>query len=113
MFAGPGRHGATYREGVIHVAERNKNEQDVARDEVDSFTGGPGVVATKSQAQGSIVGIIVGALVGAVLGVGLGLLFDAFLLGIIVGTIAGAVVAGVAGGGQRPKQRLEGDEADR
>lgn len=95
------------------MAERTRREQEVARDEVDSLTGGPGVVATKSQAQGGLVGIIVGAVLGAILGLIVGLIFDVLIVGIIVGLVAGTVVAGVAGGGQRPKQRLVDDEADR
>jgi hypothetical protein len=98
---------------VVYVAERPKREQDIARDEVDSFTGGPGVVATKSQAQGALVGIAIGAAVGAIIGAIIGLIVDVLVVGVIVGAVGGAVVAGVAGGGQRPKQRLEGTEADR
>lgn len=90
----------------MRVVERSEREQAVAKDEVDSITGGPGVVATKSQAQGALVGIVIGAIVGAIVGAIIGLLADFLIVGIIVGAVAGAVVAGVAGGGQRPKQRL-------
>jgi F0F1-type ATP synthase assembly protein I len=94
------------------MAERTRRDQDAARDEVDSLTGGPGVVATKSQAQGALVGILVGAIVGAILGGLVGLLADFLIVGLIVGAVAGAVVTGVAGGGQRPKQKLGSTEAD-
>jgi predicted lipid-binding transport protein (Tim44 family) len=95
------------------MAERTRRDQDVARDEVDSLTGGPGVVATKSQAQGALAGILVGAIVGAIIGGVIGLIANFLIVGLLVGAVGGAVVAGVAGGGQRPKQRLEGSEADR
>jgi hypothetical protein len=98
---------------VVDVADRSRTEQEAAKDEVDSLTGGPGVVATKSQAQGGLAGIVVGAFVGAILGLVVGLLADVLVIGIIVGAVAGATVMGVAGGGQRPKQRLEGTEEDR
>jgi F0F1-type ATP synthase assembly protein I len=94
------------------VVERSRSEQETAREEIDSLTGGPGVVATKSQAQGSLVGIVIGLVIGAIVGAVVGLLIDAFLVSILVGAVGGAVVAAVAGGGQRPKQRLEAGEAD-
>jgi hypothetical protein len=95
------------------VAERSRAEQEYAKDELDSVTGGPGVLATKSQAQGSLMGIVIGAVIGAILGAVIGLITNTLVVGIIVGAVGGAVVAGVAFGGQRPKRRLEGTEADR
>ena len=92
------------------MAERSERQQEAAKGEVDSITGGPGVVATKSQAQGALTGIIVGAVIGAILGAVIGLIADFLVIGVIVGAVAGAVVAGVAGGGQRPKQRLSDTE---
>jgi NADH:ubiquinone oxidoreductase subunit 6 (subunit J) len=94
------------------VAERSRSEQETARDEIDSLTGGPGVVATKSQAQGSLMWIIIGLVIGAVVGAVVGLIAGAFLVSVLVGAVGGAVVAAVAGGGQRPKQRLESGEVD-
>jgi NADH:ubiquinone oxidoreductase subunit 6 (subunit J) len=88
-------------------------EQETARDEIDSLAGGPGVVATKSQAQGSLLWIAAGLVIGAIVGAVIGLFVDAFLVSVLVGAVGGAVVAAVAGGGQRPKQRLEAGEADR
>lgn len=95
------------------MAERPEREREAAHAETDSFTGGPGIVATKSQARGGIVGAIIGGVVGAVLGLLIGLLADVLVVGIIVGAVGGSVVGGVAGGGQNPKQKLgEGSEED-
>ena len=88
------------------MAERPEAEREAARAETDSFTGGPGVVATKSQARGSLFGALIGAVVGALLGLVIGLLADVLVVGLVVGAVAGAVVGGVAGGGQNPKQKL-------
>ena len=94
------------------MAERSRAEQEVAKGEVDSLTGGPGIVATKSQAKESLVGIVIGLVVGAILGAIVGAIADVLVVGIIVGAVGGAVVAGVAGGGQSPRHNLEGSEAD-
>lgn len=95
------------------MAERQEPERQAAHAETDSFTGGPGVVATKSQARGSVAGAVIGAIVGALLGLVIGLLADVLVVGIVVGAVAGSVVGGVAGGGQNPKQKLgSGSEED-
>ncbi len=95
------------------MAERPEEHREAAHAETDSFTGGPGVVATKSQARGGVVGAVIGAVVGALLGLVIGLLADVLVVGIVVGAVAGSVVGGVAGGGQNPKQKLgSGTEAD-
>lgn len=93
------------------MAERPERERAAAHQETDSFTGGPGVVATKSQARGSIAGALIGAVVGALLGLLVGLLADFMVVGIVVGAVGGAVVGGVAGGGQNTKQKL-GDRSE-
>ncbi len=95
------------------MAERPESEREAARAETESFTGGPGVVATKSQARGGVMGAVIGAVVGAALGLVIGLLADVLVVGIVVGAVGGSVVGGVAGGGQNPKQKLgEGSEED-
>ena len=95
------------------MAERREPERAAAHAETDAFTGGPGVVATKSQARGGVVGAVVGAVAGALLGLVVGLLADVLVVGIVVGAVAGSVVGGVAGGGQNPKKKLgEGAEED-
>ena len=81
--------------------------------ETDAMVGGPGVVATKSQARGGAIGIVIGAIVGAIIGVIVGLIVDALLVTTIVGAVAGAVFGGVVAGGQNPKQKLgQGSEGD-
>ena len=96
------------------MAERPEPQRDSQYQETDSFTGGPGVVATKSQGRGAMAGAIVGALVGALLGVVIGLLVDNIVVGIVVGAVAGSVVGGVAGGGQNAKRARQNNphEAD-
>ena len=95
------------------MAERPEPQRQAAHEETDSFTGGPGVVATKSQARGSIAGALIGAIVGALLGLLIGLLADVLVVGVVVGVVGGSVVGGVAGGGQNPKKKLgRGTEAD-
>ena len=94
---------------------RDAGQRELER-EADGFTGGPGVVATKSQARGSLGGIAGGAVVGALLGLIIGVLFLEGALGVIIATVAfavgGATFGGVAGGFVRPRQKLEGSEAD-
>jgi uncharacterized membrane protein len=81
--------------------ERVPSEREV-QSEADSFTGGPGVVATKSQARGGIAGAAVGALIGAIMGALIGLLFlgggSSTIITAVVGAVAGAVALGVFGG---------------
>ncbi|HJR45618.1 MAG TPA: hypothetical protein VJ927_08440 [Actinomycetota bacterium] len=85
--------------------------------EAEGFTGGPGVVASKSQAHGSLGGIGVGAIAGGLLGLVVGLIFFSGALGVIIATVVfavgGATFGGVAGGFVAPRRKLEGSEADR
>lgn len=94
---------------------RGAGQRELER-EANGFTGGPGVVASKSQARGSLGGIAGGIIVGAIIGLIVGLLFFDGTLGIIITVIAfavgGATFGGVAGGFVRPRQKLEGSEAD-
>ena len=89
------------------MADRQEQRKDVAA-ETDSMVGGPGVVATKSQARGALTGALIGAVVGAILGLIVGVLVDLPVVTTIVGAVAGGVFGGVAGGGQNPKQKLGG-----
>lgn len=66
-----------------------------------ALTGGPGVVATKSQAKGAVGGGAIFALIGAIVGLVVGLIaFDGAMIVItaVVGGVAGLVFGGVAGG---------------
>ncbi len=84
--------------------------------EADSFTGGPGVAATKSQMKGSMAGAAVGAIVGALIGVVVGAIFFEGTLGMIISAVsvglAGATAGGVSGGFVGPRRKLDGGEAD-
>jgi hypothetical protein len=98
------------------MAERPTEKRQEARREAESFTGGPGVVATKSQAQGSLIGAPLGAAAGIVIGLIIGLVAfgggSGLVVSLVVGAVGGGVVGAVAGGGARPTQKLEGSEGD-
>lgn len=85
--------------------------------EAEGFTGGPGVVASKTQARGGLGGIVAGTIVGAILGLIVGVLFFEGTLGIVIAVVAfavgGATFGGVAGGSFAPRKKLDGSEADR
>lgn len=93
-----------------------EREHEQLRREAEGFTGGPGVVASKTQARGGLAGAVIGAIVGAVIGIAIGIaVFDAnrsVIITAIAVTIAGAVFGGVAGGATAPRKKLEGTEAD-
>src|SRR5688500_19852122 len=80
----------------VPVAQQGR---DIAREKetADHFTGGPGVVATKSQAQGATGGFLIGAVVGAIIGGIVGLIVQGPALWIapIVFAVGGAVALGV------------------
>lgn len=96
-------------------ARRTAAQQELER-EAEGFTGGPGVVASKSQARGSLAGIVGGAILGAILGLIVGLIFFDGALGTIISVVAfavgGATFGGVSGGYVRPRQKLDATEAD-
>lgn len=77
------------------MAERKIASETEMHREADSFTGGPGVVATKSQARGGLAGIAVGVVIGAILGLIVGAVLGGS--GIVIAVIAFAVAGGVAG----------------
>jgi hypothetical protein len=97
---------------------RAQAEQDALaeqRAEAESFTIGPGITGTKSQMRGSIGGLMLGIVVGAVLGLIVGALIGGTgvtVITVIVGAVAGATAGGTIGGFLRPRQKLEGGEAD-
>lgn len=115
------------KEGVERSAISTNTRTDAAiiadaemRAEADSFVGGPGLVATKSQSKGGIRGVALGGILGGLLGLGLGaLLFGPLgtILTAVTGLIGGATVGGVLGGILRPqrkagpKRSLEGYQA--
>ena len=86
------------------------------REEGEGFTGGPGVVASKSQARGALVWTVVGTIAGALLGLlGGSIVFGGAgtAIAAVVGAVAGATFGGTAGGFLAPRRRLDGTEADR
>ena len=98
-------------------AEARSRGQRELEQEAEGFTGGPGVVASKTQARGGLGGMIAGIVVGAILGLIVGALFFSGSLGLIISVVAfamaGATFGGVAGGSFAPRKKLEGSEADR
>jgi outer membrane lipoprotein SlyB len=98
-------------------SRRRAEEEALAeqRAEAESFTIGPGVTGTKSQMRGGIGGLVLGTLVGAVLGLIVGVIIggaQVTIITVIVGAVAGCTAGGVIGGFLRPRQKLEGGEAD-
>ena len=96
------------------MADRIAAQREM-HEEADSFTGGPGVVASKSQARGSMGGIVVGGIVGAILGL-IACLFMEHTTGLVISiiafTFAGITAGGVAGGFVRPKRTVPPSGAD-
>ena len=80
----------------------------------DHLEVGPGVVATKSQAQGAGGGILIGVVVGAVIGFIVGAIAGGAALWIapIVFAVAGAVALGVFGGFLKSQETRETSRAD-
>ena len=106
------------RDDVERRASRDevRAEKHATQEEAEHFTGGPGVVATKSQAQGATAGILAGALVGALVGFLIGALLFEGTRSVIIATIAvavaGSVFGAVAGGIGRSMKKLERTDAD-
>jgi hypothetical protein len=75
---------------------------------------GPGVVATKSQAQGAGGGILLGTVIGAVIGFVIGAIVGgaAIWIGPIVFAVGGAVALGVFGGYAKSQETREHSRAD-
>lgn len=98
-------------------ADPRARGQRELEEEAEGFTGGPGVVASKTQARGSLGGIVAGVVGGAILGLIVGAMFFSGTLGLIISVVvfatAGATFGGVAGGSFAPRKKLEGSEADR
>jgi outer membrane lipoprotein SlyB len=95
-----------------HAEEQALAEQ---RAEAESFTIGPGVAGTKSQMRGGVGGVVLGTIIGALLGLIVGVIGEGtplIIIALIVGAVAGATAGGVIGGFLRPRQKLEGGEAD-
>jgi ABC-type branched-subunit amino acid transport system permease subunit len=94
----------------------DREERSAQRDEAtQGLTGGPGVVATKSQAQGATAGIAIGVIVGAIVGLVIGLLAlegAAITIPVITFAVGGAVAAGVFGGYFKSQKTREDRSTD-
>ena len=91
-------------------------QRDIEREKetADHLTAGPGLVATKSQAEGATGGFLLGAIAGAVIGFVIGALVGGSALWIapIVFAVGGAVAMGVFGGIQRSWKKREDSRVD-
>jgi uncharacterized protein (DUF697 family) len=80
-------------------------------EEVEGVAGGPGLIATRTQARSGGIGAIVGAVIGALIGLLVGLLlFDggrAVVISVVALAVGGAVFGGVAAGITRSMNKLE------
>ena len=97
------------------MSQRDPEPRTPMESEAEGFTAGPGVVATKSQAKGSIGGTLIGAVVGALLGLVIGALFlegAGMIIAIVAFAVAGAVAGGTAGGFVKPRRDLTDGGAD-
>lgn len=97
--------------------ERAEARQEMA-DELEGVVAAPGVVASKSQTQGSAGGLFLFGFVGLVLGVLLGLIaFGGSPQAVIISGVAFAFAGGTAGaligGFVAPRKKLDGTEADK
>ncbi len=94
---------------------RSKAQAEMA-EEAEHFTGGPGVIATKSQARGGLGGTVLGAVIGAVLGLVAGALFFEGTPGVVISVVAfaagGGTCGAIVGAFVRPRQKLEGSETE-
>ena len=97
-------------------ADEVRAVNEATQEEAEHLTGGPGVVATKSQARGASGGIVAGALLGALVGFLIGALLFEGARSIAITTVsiavAGGVFGAVAGGIGRSMKKLERTDAD-
>lgn len=99
------------------MSDQNAPSKGALREEADSAVAGPGVVATKSQTQGGIIGTLVGTVIGVVLGLIVAALFfgdstSTFVITLIAFGVAGATAGGTSGGFLRNRGRQERGEPD-
>ena len=92
--------------------EPAKREYEM-QDEGEGSIGTPGLVASKSQPQGSVAGALIGAVLGAIVGVIVGLpLFSGeernIVISVVAFVIAGATFGGTAGGFVWRRRKLSG-----
>jgi uncharacterized protein YcfJ len=93
-----------------------RSTTDLPMEPGDSMVAGPGVVATKSQAKGSMMWALIGAIVGGLFGAIIGAFMGgggAMVIAIVCFAAAGAIGGGTVGGFVRPKSDtpMEGGSA--
>lgn len=98
-------------------SDQDAPSQEAMREEADSAVAGPGVVATKSQTQGGIIGTLIGTVIGVVLGLIVGFVFfggrtSTVVITIIAFAVAGATAGGTSGGFLRNRGRQERGDPD-
>lgn len=98
-------------------SDENAPSEGAMREEADKAVAGPGVVATKSQTQGGIIGTVVGTVIGAVLGLIIAFVFfgdrtSTIVITIIAFAIAGATAGGTSGGFLRNRGRQQRGDPD-
>ncbi|CAN5654824.1 hypothetical protein BH24ACT26_BH24ACT26_12230 [soil metagenome] len=96
--------------------ERAQARKDM-RHEAEHLTSGPGLVASKSQARGSLAGIVAGILGGAALGLVVALIAfsgstRAIVISVIAFAVAGMTFGGVVGGFVKPRRKLQETDTD-
>ena len=96
--------------------ERGQAKEEMRR-ETESFTAGPGLVASKSQARGGLAGTLAGGVGGALVGLVVGLLAysetgRAIVISVVSFAVAGATFGAVVGGFLKPRQKRDPTEGD-
>lgn len=93
-----------------------EHPRDDMEREAEHFTGGPGIVATRSQARGGLAGIVIGGLIGAVIGAIIGAIAfqgtKGLIIGAVVVAVAGATAGGVSGGVVATDKNVTRGDAD-
>ncbi|MFN2488158.1 MAG: hypothetical protein ABR529_00135 [Actinomycetota bacterium] len=100
-----------------YMADERAEAREEMRVEAESLTSGPGVVATKSQARGSLAGVVGGILLGALVGLVVGAIAfsesgRALVISVIAFAVAGMTFGGVVGGFVTPRRKLRHTDAD-
>ncbi len=100
------------------MADQHQRLEHEMQEEGDSSIGAPGLVATKSQAQGGLAGVLLGAILGAVLGLLIGLVFFGgevrnVVIAVVAFAVGGGTFGSLAGGFLWPRRKVGGTGADK
>lgn len=99
------------------MADDRAEAREEMRREAESFTGGPGVAASKSQARGGLAGALLGGVGGAVIGLVVALVAfsdsgRAIVISVVAFAVAGSTYGGVVGGFLKPRRKTSHTDAD-